>query len=333
MQTYVKPAIALFITGGTIDSVGTDRLDLAEYGDTEQRLDSAALLERVPELSSFASVKTVAFSRLKSSAITASDWLRLAVAVQDSLSAADGVVITHGTNTLEETAYFLALTIKTSKPIVVTGSMRPASAVSSDVDLNLINAVRVAASPGASGMGVLVVLNDTIHAAREVTKTDTYRVHTFASGRSGPLGFADADGRVVFYRAPVRKHTVRTAFNLEGLSSLPRVDIVASYPDQDGVMVDALVAAGAEGIVSAGTGAGRTTPSETSALDRAVAAGVVVVQCSRVGNGRVVRSPSLVRRRIVAADDLSPWKARVLLALALTATTELDRIQTMFDEY
>ncbi len=330
-----RARVALIVTGGTIDSVGVDRLDLAWYIEAGKRLEADELVARVPELSSVADVAVVPFRRLPSQAITDRDLLDLVEAIQGLFAEdrADGVVITHGTNTLEETAYFLHLALKTDRPVVVVGAMRPASGLSVDGDLNLLNATRVAASPEARGMGVLVVLNDTILSARDATKTATYRVQTFQGRDLGPLGYADNDGRVVFYHRPARRHTSDTEFDLAGVDALPRVDVVISYLGADGVMVDAAVAAGAKGIVNGGTGSGRPTPGETTALDRAAGAGVIVCQGSRVGSGRSVRSPGLVRKGWVAADNLQPWKARILLSLALTRTSDPDEIQRMFDTY
>lgn len=326
--------IALMLTGGTIDSLGTDRLDLAWYYESGGRLSAGQLAGRVPELGSVATVTEVPFRRLSSGAITPADWLELLRTLHQLFEAGtDGVVITHGTNTLEETAYFLNLAVKSDRPVVVTGAMRPASAVSPDGDLNLLNAVRVAADPSSRGRGVLVVLNDTIHAARNVTKTNTLRVQTFASPDAGPLGYADSDGRVVWYALPARKHTAATPFDVRSLETLPRVDVVVSYPGADGALIDAALAADAQGLVSAGTGAGRPTPMEDQALDRARSAGVVVVQASRTGSGRVARAPGLRARGLVAADNLQPWKARVLLMLALTVTRDPEAIQAMFDEF
>ncbi len=328
------PRVALIFTGGTIDSVGTDRLDLAWYIEAGKRLADGELVGRIPELAQIAHTEEVPFRRLPSHALTAKDLLDLNRTVHALLEGrADGVVITHGTNTLEETAYFLTLTLKTDKPVVLVGAMRPASGLSADGYLNLLNAVRVAAAPEARGRGVLVVLNDTIYAARDVTKTATYRVQAFQGRDLGPLGYADADGRVVFYHAPARKHTTQTEFDVRGLDDLPRVDVVLSYIGADGTMIDAAVAAGAQGIISAGTGAGRPTPAEDAALERAHQQGVVIVQSTRVGSGRVVRSPGLRRRGWVAADNLVPWKAKVLLALGLTVTRDPDRLQAMFEQY
>lgn len=327
--------VALIVTGGTIDSVGVDRLDLAWYIEAGKRLGPGEMLAQLPELGTIARVEELPFRRLPSHGLVTKDWLDLVRLVHDVFAGdrADGLVITHGTNTLEETAYFLTLTLKTDQPVVLVGSMRPASALGADGPLNLLNAVRVAADPGSRGRGVLVVLNDTIHAARDVTKTATYRVETFQGRDLGPLGYADADGRVVFYHRTARRHTTDTEFDVRSLESLPRVDVVVSYVGADGTLIDAAVAAGARGIVSAGTGAGRPTPLEDEALTRAHERGVVVCQSTRVGSGRVVRAPTLVRRGFVASDDLVPWKARVLLALALARTTDPAEIQRMFDEY
>jgi L-asparaginase len=220
---------------------------------------------------------------------------------------ADGIVITHGTNTLEETAYFLNLVLKTEKPVVLVGSMRPSSAISADGYLNVVNAVRVAASTQSLGRGCLVVMNDTVFNARDVTKNSTYRVEAFESRDLGPLGFADTDGRVVYYHQPARKHTTQTEFDVRTMRSLPRVDVVLSYINADAVMIDAAVKAGAKGIVSAATGAGRPTPAQDDAFDRAYQEhGVIMCLCSRVASGRVVRSPGLKRRGFVASDNLQP---------------------------
>ncbi|SRR5712692_2430626 len=327
--------VALIITGGTIDSVGKDRLDLAWYIEAGKRLNTGDLLAQIPELKSIAEVEEFPFRRLPSHALVDKDWLDLIRTIHSIFDQdrADGIVITHGTNTIEETAYFLNLTLKTDKPVVVVGSMRPASAISADGYLNLLNAVRVAADPASRGRGCLLVMNDTIYSGRDVTKTATYRVETFQGRDLGPLGYADADGKMVYYHRTAKRHTVETEFDVRNLQSLPRVDVVVSYVGADGAMIDAAVAAGAKGIISAGTGAGRPTPAEDEAFDRAGKKGVMICQSSRVGSGRVVRSPGLTRRGFVASDNLQPWKARLLLALALTVTSKSDEIQRMFDTY
>jgi L-asparaginase len=330
------PRVAVLLTGGTIDSVGKDRLDLAWYIEAGKRLGEGELLGGLPELHSIAEVQEIPFRRLPSHALLDKDWLDLlrtihAIFAEDR---ADGIVITHGTNTIEETAYFLNLTLKADKPVVVVGSMRPSSAMSADGYLNLLNAVRVAADPDARGRGCLLVMNDTIFNGRDVTKNATYRVEAFQSRDLGPLGFADADGKVLFYHQPLRRHTVDTDFDVQHLPSLPRVDVVVSYVGADGTMIEAAAKAGAKGIVSAATGAGRPTPAEDAAFDKAFReTGMLMCLCSRVASGRVVRSPGLAARGFVAGDNLQPWKARILLSLGLTKTNNTDEIQRMFDVY
>jgi L-asparaginase len=330
------PRIALILTGGTIDSVGKDRLDLAWYIEAGKRLGDGELLAQLPELKSIAEIHEVPFRRLPSHALVDKDWLDLVRVIHSIFEEdrADGIVITHGTNTIEETAYFLNLTLKTDKPVVLVGSMRPSSAISADGYLNVVNAVKVAADPSSRGRGCLLVMNDTIFNGRDVTKNATYRVEAFQSRDLGPIGYADADGKIVYYHTPVKKHTLSTEFVVRNMQSLPRVDIVVSYVGADGKMIEAAAAAGAKGIVSAGTGAGRPTPAEDEAFDRMFKErGMIMCLCSRVASGRVVRSPGLARRGFIAGDNLQPWKARLLLSLALTKTSNADEIQRMFDTY
>jgi L-asparaginase len=330
------PRVGLILTGGTIDSVGVDRLDLAWYIEANKRLGEGELLSHLPELRAIANVQEIPFRRLPSQALMDKDWLDLVRKIHSIFDngEAEGIVITHGTNTLEETAYFLNLTLKTDKPVVLVGSMRPSSAISADGYLNVLNAVRVAADPQSRGRGCLVVMNDTIFNGRDVTKNSTYRVEAFQSRDLGPLGFADADGKVIYYHLPVRKHTTQTEFDVREMTSLPRVDIVLSYVNADGVMIEAAAKAGAKGIVSAATGAGRPTPAQDAAFDKvSEESGVMMCLCSRVASGRVVRSPGLKRKRFIASDNLQPWKARILLSLALSKTTNSDDIQRMFDTY
>jgi L-asparaginase len=327
------PRVAVIAAGGTIESLGADRLDLSAYLETGRRTLQGELLDSLPELDAIADVRPVPFRRVPAHALTDADEadLRDLVAGLLDRDEADGVVITHGTNTLEETAYTLHLTVGSDRPVVVSGAMRPASALSADGPLNLVNAVRVAASPAARGLGTVVVLDDTIHGARDVTKASTSSVAAFEDRGSGPLGRVDGDGRVVLVHRPARLHPMPPPFDPSAMRDLPRVDVVVSYLGADGALIDAAVAAGARGIVSGGTGAGSPTPSEMAALERAAAAGVVICQSSRVGAGRVVRTPSRTRRGWVAGDDLQPWKARILLRLALTLTGDADRIQALFD--
>jgi L-asparaginase len=246
------------------------------------------------------------------------------------------VVITHGTNTLEETAYFLNLTVKHDRPVVLVGAMRPASAISADGPLNLLNAIRTAATPESRGKGVLIVMNDEINGARDATKTNTYRVETFRSPDLGYLGYVDAD-RVIFYRASTRRHTVNSEFDVDKMTTLPSVEIAYSYVQPSGGVIQALVASGVKGIVFAGTGAGLLSNSEKLALQpilaRHSASTPVFVRSNRTGNGRVVAREEYDSMGMIPADTLNPQKARILLMLALTKTSDLKEINRMFSEY
>ena len=327
------PRVAVVTTGGTIDALGADRLDLAAYLETGRRLQPGELLDSVaPELATIARITEVPYERVAAHAMTDAYLAGLRDLVAEILARgdADGVVVTHGTNTLEETAWLLHLTVATEAPIVLTGAMRPASALSADGPLNLVEAVRVAASPAARGLGVLVVMDDTIHGARDVTKTNTLRVDAFSSPMTGPVGRVDGDGRVVITSRPARATTLRGAYAAVDLRALSRVDVIASYQGADGALIDAAVAAGARGIISAGTGDGYPTPWQVEALARASAAGVVIVQSTRVGSGRVPPLPALILRGWIPADDLIPWKARILLRLALAAGEDIPTIRDRF---
>jgi len=240
-------------------------------------------------------------------------------------------VFIQGTNSIEETAYFLNLTVRTDKPLVVTGAQRPFTGLSSDAQLNLYDAVRVAASDEAKGKGVVVVTNSEINAARDVTKTNTYRVHTFRSRDLGILGYADGD-RIVFYRAPTRRHTHQSEFDVDQLGDLPRVDIIYVFTGARPDLAYAAVAAGAQGLVIAGSGAGSTGEMRKE-LAKIAAQGTVVVRSARVGDGRVIRDDNWQEPGMVAADNLSPHKAAWLLALALTKTRDPNEVQRLFDEY
>ena len=330
------PRVGLILTGGTIDSVGANRLDLAWYIEANKRLGTGELLAQLPELKTIARVEEIPFRRLPSQALVDADWLDLVRKIHSIFDQdqADGIVITHGTNTLEETAYFLNLVLKTERPVVIVGSMRPSSAISADGYLNVVNAVRVAADPQSKSRGCLVVMNDTIFNGRDVTKNSTYRVEAFQSRDMGPLGVADADGKVVYYHRVERKHTTQTEFDVRTMTTLPRVDVILSYVNADGVMIDAAAKAGARGIFSSATGAGRPSPAQDDAFDRAYKEhGMLMCLCSRVASGRVVRSPGLKRKGFVASDNLPPWKARILLSLALTQSSNADEIQRIFDTY
>jgi L-asparaginase len=304
--------------------------------DTSRKAEPDELLVRFPEAAAAAEVVAVRFRAVGSTAIGPRDWIALDAAVHEAIAREaplDGVVITHGTATLEETAYFLNLTLRADVTVVLVGAQRPATGLSSDAGLNLLNAMRVAGAPEARGLGVLVLLNDEIQTARDVTKTSTLRLETFRSPDLGMLGYADPDGRVAIYRRPSRRHAPDTEFDVRGRTDLPRVDIAASYAGSDGAAIGAFVAAGARAIVSASLPPGVTTPAETEALLEARRRGVLVVLSSRAGSGRVLPRALLRKQGFVVADNLTPQKARVLAMLALTRTDDVSEVQRMFDEY
>jgi L-asparaginase len=292
------------------------------------------LIDRFPETRLVADPVPVTFRQVGSTDIGPKDWIEIRSLIhritRDEPAVA-GFVIAHGTATLEETAFFLNLTLATTQPVVLVGAQRPASALGTDAGMNLVNALRVAGSPAARGKGVLVMLNDEIHAARDVVKTSTYRVQTFRSVDFGALGQVDGDA-VHFYRIPSRAHMPDTAFAGLDLTALPRVDIVYSYAGADGALVDAAVAAGARGIVSAGFAPGSPTPEQRAAFEHAAKSGVVVVQCSRA-TGRVAPRRRLRESGIVAGEDFTPQKARILLMLALLATNDVVEVQRAFQTY
>ena len=330
----VPPRIAVIGTGGTISSLGASSLDILDYPDFGQKLGCEALLARFPETRLVADPLPITFRQVGSTEIGPNDWIELRALIHRMAREAPtiaGFVIPHGTATIEETAFFLNLTLATSQPVVVVGAQRPASALGTDAGMNLVNALRVAGSADARGRGVLVVLNDEIHAARDVVKTSTYRLQTFRSVDFGALGHADGDG-VHFYRAPTRPHMPDTPFAGLELATLPRVEIIYSYAGADGALVDAAVAAGARGIVSAGFAPGSPTPEQRSAFERAAKSGIVVVQCSRA-SGRVAPRRRLRESGIVAGEDFSSQKARILLMLALSTTSDITRIQPLFQIY
>lgn len=318
------PNVKLFTTGGTIQSKGAHRQKLMEYSDG--RVSPEELVADLPELKQIANVTYVEESNVGSGSVNGELLLKLARDINAWLAQpeAAGAVVTHGTSTLEETAYFLNLTIQSEKPVVVVGAMRPFTAVSRDGPFNLYNAVRVAASPAAKGYGVMIVLNDEINAARDTTKSNTYRVETFVARDVGPLGFTDSD-RIVFYRKPVYRHTSKSEFDVALLKDLPRVDVTYAYQEADGVAIDAYVTAGAKGVVLTG--------SDDEAIKRGQQKGVVFVKSDRKGSGRVVESEKQAALGIVTSDNLNPHKARVLLRLALTKTTDPKEIQRIFNEY
>jgi L-asparaginase len=263
-------------------------------------------------------------------------WLKLAKRVNELVAMPDvaGIVITHGTDTIEETGYFLNLVVKSRKPVVLTAAMRPSTALSADGPLNFYNAVAVAADKDAAGRGVLVVINDWIHGASSLTKTSTTAVQTFLSPLRGLVGTV-AYGESEFYRGPVGKNTTESEFSLDGVTALPRVDIIMAHENMDGKLIDAAVAAGAKGIVVAGVGNGNMTAGALEALAAQSKKGIICVRSTRVATGLVGRNVEVKDDELglIASDDLNPQKSRVLLRLALLKQRSLSDIQRLFQEY
>ena len=331
-STEPLPTVAVLATGGTI--AGAAASDV-EKGYTSGQLGVEQLINAVPQAKKLAVLKGEQISNIGSQDMNDEVWLKLATRVNElgATAGVEGVVITHGTDTIEETAYFLNLVAKTAKPIVLTGSMRPATALSADGPLNFFNAVAVAASPEAAGHGVLVVLNDWIHGAASLTKTSTTAVQTFMSPLSGLVGTVSY-GKVEFNRSPVAKHTSESEFSLSGVTALPRVDIIMAYENMDGALIDAAVAAGAKGLVIAGVGNGNLTQAAVAALAAQAKKGIVCVRASRVAVGRVDRNVELDDDKLgfVASMDKNPQKARVLLRLALLKPRPVADVQRIFNE-
>ena len=341
------PRVRLVATGGTI----SNRLG--------SRLTSAELLASIPGLDRYVVAEAEQFANTASSALTLEQWLQLTRRINDLFQkdpGLAGIVVTSGTDTLEELAYFLDLTVRDARPVVVVGSMRNPSTLGYEGAANLLEGFRAAAAPASRGKGTLVVLNDEINAARDVTKTDALRLQTFQSRAVGILGVVDQD-RVVYYRDLVRRHAAASEFDLAGVAELPRVDVIMVYQGASGDLIRAAADAGAKGIVIASAGAGATSGTQDSGIDYAVGKGVVVVTSTRAGSGRIAsrRLPGAAgpdaaapgsgataaqptaaprpRPLRVAAEDLAPLKARILLMLALTKTQSPVEIQRMFGEY
>ncbi len=332
-----KPRLAnvmILATGGTI--AGTGATSTTTVGYTAATVGVDRLIAAVPELAKVASVKGEQVFQIASENMNNDYWLVLAKRVNVLLARADvdGIVITHGTDTLEETAYFLDLVVKSRKPVVLVGAMRPSTALSADGPINLYNAVLLAASAEAVGKGVLVALNDQIHAAREVTKTNTSTLDSFKTSELGLLGYIQGS-KPFFYRNSSRKHTLDAEFDISTLATLPQVDIVYGYANMGPVALDAFVAAGAKGIIHAGVGDGSLASRVTPALKSARQKGVVIVRASRVGQGIVARNGEANDDELdfVVADTLNPQKARILLMLALTKTSKTKDVQHMFYVY
>jgi L-asparaginase len=328
-----KPRIVILATGGTIAGA---QADTSQAGYEAGKFKIEDLINAVPRMGELADLSGEQVVNIGSQTMTNDVWLKLAVRANEVLrrSDVDGVVVTHGTDTLEETGYFLDLVLKSDKPVVLVGSMRPATAISADGPANLYDGVAVAANPEARGRGVLAVLNNEIHYAREVEKRNTTQLDTFESPNRGRAGVVNT-GQAIFFARPTPKHTTETEFAVEANTRLPRVDIIYSYANLGADVVDAAVKQGARGIVLAGVGDGNTTDAALAALAAAAQAGVAVVRSSRTGSGFVVRNMELDDDKLglIAAMDLNPQKARVLLMLGLLQTTDPQRLQEMFYRY
>jgi L-asparaginase len=320
-QVADKPQIRIIATGGTIDNSPDGRMAVN------------TVLQQIPGISGIADITIRDYVRIGSSEISVQNWIDISKIIMEDIAEnpeTDGLVVTHGSNTSEETAYFLNLVLDTELPIVVVAAQRQRTTLSEDSSRNLYDAVRVAAHPAARGHGVLLVANEMIHAARDVTKTISYRPETWNSGDLGALGLVDTD-RIRFYRTPTSRHTFTSGLRLDGITradELPRVDIVYTYAGAGPELVDAAVAAGAEGIIVAGFPTGSPTPAIATALERAEASGIAVVMSHRGGRGRVATD-----RPFTSADNLTPQKARILLMLALANGVTAGTLESVFLTY
>lgn len=328
-----KPRIRLLATGGTIAGA---QVNATARGYHAAALSIEALLAAVPQVAALAEVEVEQVAAIGSQDMDEPVWLKLVHRVEAALALPEiaGVVVTHGTDTMEETAFFLNLVVHSSKPVVLVGAMRPATAISADGPMNLYNAVAVAAHAEARGRGVLVVANDEIHFAREVAKTNTTQLGTFRATHRGLAGVVNA-GRLHLYAPPVRRHTAASEFVVTPATILPRVEIVYAYAGMGRALIDAAVQAGARGIVLAGVGDGNLSAAALSGAADAAQRGIAIVRSSRTGGGVVERNIEVDddRHGFIAADELNPQKARVLLMLALTKTTDVRALQQFFYTY
>ena len=332
-QTKKLPNVIVLATGGTIAGAGASSTGSAY---TSGQVKIGAMIDAVPNIRKLAKLTGEQLANVGSQDMSVKVWLDLANRINILLASdtVDGIVITHGTDTQEETAYFLTLTVKSDKPVVLTGSMRPSTALSADGPLNLYNAVALAANPNAKGYGVMVVMNDEIHSARDVKKMITTPVQTFASPQEGMIGTV-IFGEVLFFHKPSGRNTTKSEFDVKGVTSLPRVDIVYMCADASADLIDIMVKAGAKGIVIAGVGDGNMNAGTLEAAKRATKAGVPVVRASRVPIGAVLIAGEVVDADFgtVSSDELNPQKARVLLMLSLMKNRSRDDLQKLFVEY
>ena len=327
------PNVVILATGGTIAGSAETA---TQVGYASGQVGIETMINAVPGIENLANIKGEQISNVGSQDISVEIWLTLANRINALLASdeVDGIVITHGTDTQEETAYFLNLVVKSDKPVVTTGSMRPSTAVSAEGPLNLYNAVAVAASPKSRGHGVLVVMNDQILGAHSVTKTNTTSVQTFMAPGHGQMG-AVIYGKLEFYRTPHGIHTTDSEFSVEGINALPRVDIIYACADCSPDLIDLSVKAGAKGIVIAGVGNGNMTAAMLEVSKKAADNGVVVVRSTRVPTGYVLRNAEINddENNTIASDELNAQKSRVLLMLALLKSRDNANIQELFYNY
>lgn len=328
-----KPNVVILATGGTIAGAGASALNSATYAAAKVPVDK--LLAGLPELANVANVRGEQVAQIASESFDNETLMKLGKRVSALVKQADvdGIVVTHGTDTLEETAYFLSLVIRTSKPIVVIGSMRPGTALSADGALNLFNAVSVAGSKDAAGKGVLVTMNDEIQSGRDVGKTINIKTEAFKS-QWGPLGMV-VEGKNYWFRAPVKRHTAQSEFNIDEFEALAPVDIVYSYGNVPRTAVDSVGKSGVKAVIHAGTGNGSVANRVVPALQEVRAKGVQVIRSSRVPEGFVLRNAEQPDDKYdwVVAHDLNPQKARILAAVALTKNLDSKQLQRVFWEY
>jgi len=328
-----KPNVVILATGGTIAGAAATG---TQAGYTSGAVTIDAMINAVPGIRDLANLKGEQISNVGSQDMSFPILIKVANRVNELAQSndVDGIVITHGTDTMEESAFFLNLTVKTDKPVVMVGSMRPSTAVSADGPLNLYNAVGVAADPKARGRGVLVVMNDWIHGAHSLTKTSTTAVQTFMSPLRGLVGVASY-GKNDFYTPPEWKHTTQSEFDISGVTAMPRVDIIFADLDMSPDVIDCAVANGAKGIVIAGVGNGNMNKSALHAAAKAVKQGVIVVRSSRVPTGTVGRNVEVEDDKLgfIASDELNPQKARILLSLALLTKRTPEQIQKLYETY
>lgn len=325
--------VIILATGGTIAGAGASA-DRTAY--TAGKLPVADLVAAVPGLDKIAHIDGEQIASVGSQDMSVEIWQRLDKRINEIFAKdeADGVVITHGTDTQEETAYFLNLTVRFDKPVVLTGSMRPSTAISADGPKNLYDAVTVAASPLSHGRGVLMVFNENIFDGRDVEKVNTTKVNAFAAPNLGPLGQV-YDGKVAYYLSAVRKANSASPFDIRHISKLPDVGVVIMYADAPALAIDAYINAGYKGIVIAGVGNGNYNKAFSAAIDKAIKKEIVVVRASRVYSGRVTLDGEVDDKTVgtIVSDDLNPGKARILLMLGLTQTSDKRTLQQYFFTY